>query len=313
MIASTSTRADVYSRVTDRIIADLERGVRPWLKPWKGEHAAVRITRPLRANGIPYRGINILLLWVDTIERGYASNIWMTYKQAADLKAHVRKGEHGSLVVYADKFTQTETDDAGEEIEREIPFMKGYTVFNTQQIEGLPAQYYPSPTPPAEKLALIQNAEGFFAATGATFRHGGNRAYYARSTDVIQLPVPEAFKDAESYAAVKAHELTHWTAHPTRLDRELGKRFGDNAYAAEELIAEMGAAFLCADLAVTPEPREDHAAYLDNWLGVLKADKRAIFTAAAQAQRAVDYLHSLQSRCSPADSSEARDARPDSN
>ncbi len=296
MTASTSTRADVYSRVTNRIIADLEQGVRPWLKPWNGDHAAARITRPLRGNGIPYRGINILLLWVDTIEKGFASNIWMTYKQAADLKAHVRKGEHGSLVVYADKLTKTETDDAGEEIEREIPFMKGYTVFNTQQIEGLPSQYYPSPTARTERLALVESAEAFFANTGATFRHGGNRAYYTRSADVIQLPVPEAFKDAESYAAVKAHELTHWTAHPTRLDRELGKRFGDNAYAAEELIAEMGAAFLCADLAVTPEPREDHAAYLDSWLGVLKADKRAIFTAAAQAQRAVDYLHSLQSR-----------------
>jgi antirestriction protein ArdC len=292
----TTTRTDVYTRVTDRIIADLENGVRSWLKPWNAGHTEDRITRPLRANGIPYRGINILLLWGETIEKGFAANIWMTYRQAAELKAHVRKGEHGSLVVYADKFTRTETNNDGEDIEREIPFLKGYTVFNIQQIEGLPDHYYPAPASPPERLPLIESAEAFFAQTGAAFRHGGNRAYYAPSADVIQLPVPEAFRDAESYAATKAHELTHWTAAPSRLDRALGKRFGDNAYAAEELIAEMGAAFLCADLALTPEPREDHAAYLDSWLRVLKADKRAIFTAAAQAQRAVDYLHSLQSR-----------------
>lgn len=298
-MSAIASRVDVYTRVTDRIIADLERGVRPWLKPWSAGNTEGRITRPLRANGIPYRGINILLLWGETIDRGYASNMWMTYRQAVELKAHVRKGEHGSLVVYADRFTTTETNDSGEDIEREIPFMKGYTVFNTEQIEGLPAHYYPAPVPAGEKLALIDCAELFFSATGATFLHGGNRAFYAPGLDVIRLPPPEAFRDAESYAATKAHELTHWTAHPARLDRVLGKRFGDRAYAAEELIAELGAAFLCADLGVTPEPRADHAAYLDHWLAVLKADKRAIFTAAAHAQRAADYLRGLQTNSLP--------------
>jgi antirestriction protein ArdC len=266
MTKSTTSRADVYSRVTDRIIADLEQGVRPWLKPWSTDNAAEGITRPLRHNGTPYRGINVLLLWGEAMAKGYATAIWMTYRQADELGAHVKKGEQGSMVVYADRFTKTETTDQGEEIEQDIPFMKAYTVFNVEQIEGLPAHYYTTPESKGEPLQLIDSAERFFAATGANFRHGGNQAFYAPGPDLIQLPPPEAFNDAESYAATKAHELTHWTAHPTRLARVLGKRFGDNAYAAEELIAELGAAFLCADLGITPEPRDDHAAYMEHWL-----------------------------------------------
>jgi antirestriction protein ArdC len=294
MIKSTTTRADVYSRVTDRIIADLEQGVRPWLKPWNAGNAAARTTRPLRHNGTPYRGINVLLLWGEAMAMGYVSAIWMTYKQANELGAHVRKGEEGSMVVYADHFTKTDTNDQGEEIEQDIPFMKAYTVFNVEQIEALPGHYYTTPESKGEPLQLIESAERFFAATGATFRHSGNEAYYEPARDLIQLPAPETFTDAEAYAATKAHELTHWTAHPSRLARVLGKRFADNAYAAEELIAELGAAFLCADLGIALEPREDHAAYLAHWLKVLREDKRAIFSAAAHAQRAVDYLYSLQ-------------------
>lgn len=285
---------DVYARVTDKIVADLEKGVRPWLKPWSAGNTEGRITLPLRHNGVPYRGINVLLLWGEAMANGYSSNRWMAFKQATELGAHVRKGEHGSLVVYANTVTKTEANDNGEEIEREIPFMKGYTVFNVDQIDGLPEGYQTRPEPKGEPLQLIEEAEAFFAATGATFRHGGNRAYYAPGLDLIQLPPAEAFRDAESYAATKAHELTHWTSHPTRLNRELGKRFGDEAYAAEELIAELGAAFLSVTLGITPEVREDHAAYLGHWLTVLKADKKAIFTAAAHAQRAADYLQTLQ-------------------
>jgi antirestriction protein ArdC len=222
--------------------------------------------------------------------KGYLSNRWMTYRQATELGAQVRKGEHGSLVVYADRITKTEQDDEGKAIEHEIPYMKGYTVFNIEQVEGLPESFYERPEVGAKKLELIEAAEKFFAATGAIVRHGGNRAFYSPGLDVIQLPVPEAFRDAESYAATKAHELAHWTAHPLRLNRTLGKRFGDDAYAAEELIAELGAAFFCAVLGITLEPREDHSAYIAHWLKVLKDDRRAIFTAAAHAQRAVDYL-----------------------
>lgn len=287
---------DVYTRVTNKIIADLERGTRTWMKPWKAGGAAAGGLLPLRCNGTPYRGMNILLLWGDAMEKGFAANIWMTYKQAAEIGAHVRKGEHGSLVVYADRFTKTESNDKGEEIEREIPFMKGYTVFNVEQIEGLPAHYTAKQETTENPLQLIEQAEQFFTRTGATFRHGGSRAFYAPGADVIQLPLPDAFRDAESYAATKAHELVHWTGHANRMAREFGARFGDSAYAREELVAELGAAFLCAGLGITPEPREDHAAYLASWLSVLREDKRAIFSAAAHAQRAADFLHSLQDK-----------------
>jgi antirestriction protein ArdC len=290
-------RSDVYTRVTERVVADLERGVRPWLKPWAS--GSTRITTPRRHNGIPYRGINVLILWAEAIDRGYIAPLWMTYRQALELGAHVRQGERGATVVYADRIVKTETDDAGQSVERAIPFLKAYTVFNVAQIENLPAQYLPQPEPQAiegrGKLDLIEAAEAFVAATGAVIRHGGDSAYYSPKLDLIQLPAPEAFRDAESYAGTKCHELVHWTAPTARVNRDFcAKRFGDTGYAREELVAELGAAFLCADLGITPEPRADHAAYLAHWIAVLKEDKRAIFTAAAHAQKAVDFLHGLQ-------------------
>ncbi len=187
--------------------------------------------------------------------------------------------------------------ETGEESDREIAFLKAYTVFNVEQVEGLPADLYPAliPIPPAPApLALVEAAETFIAHTGALVRHGGDRAFYAPGPDHIQLPPLAAFRDGESYSATKAHELVHWSGHSTRLARTFGKRFGDHAYAFEELVAELGAAFLCADLGITPETRADHAGYLAHWLKVLKADKRAIFTAASHAQQAADYLHQLQ-------------------
>jgi antirestriction protein ArdC len=296
-MSAAATRADVYSRVTAKIVADLERGVRPWLKPWNAEHAEGRITRPLRASGQPYKGINVLMLWSDAQLKGFACPIWMTYRQAQELGANVKKGEHGSLVVYADKITRTETDDSGEESLREIAFMKGYTVFNCEQIEALPSHFYATATPPISVMERIATAENFAANTAATLRHGGNQAYYSVTGDYVQMPPFESFRDAESYYATLLHELTHWTRHASRLDREFGrKRWGDAGYAAEELVAELGAAFLCADLSVAAEPPDDHASYLASWLDVLKSDNRAIFTAAAHTQRAADYLHGLQRR-----------------
>jgi antirestriction protein ArdC len=219
----------------------------------------------------------------------------MTYKQASELGGQVRKGEHGALVVYADRIRRSETDEKGEETEREIPFMKGYTVFNCEQVDGLPAHFYSRPEAPLPASERIASADRFFAATGITLRHGGARAYYSESSDHVQMPPFESFRDAESYAATLAHEATHWTKHPKRLAREFGrKRWGDAGYATEELVAELGAAFLCADLGITPEVREDHAAYIASWLETLKRDNRAVFTAAAHAQRAADYLHGLQ-------------------
>lgn len=289
-------RKDIYETITARIVADLEKGVRPWLKPWSVEHAAGRITRPLRANGIPYQGVNVLMLWAEAMDKGFVSPFWMTFKQSLDLGAHVRKGEHGSLVVYADRIRRTETNaETGEDVETEIPFMKGYTVFNVEQIEGLPEHFYAKPPPRADQPERNARAEAFFAATRADIRHGGNRAAYVISQDRVMMPPFEAFRDAESYYATLAHEMTHWTRHPSRLEREFGrKRFGDEGYAMEELVAELGSAFLSADLDLTPEVRDDHAAYIDSWLAVLKRDTRAIFTAASHAQRAADFLHGLQ-------------------
>jgi antirestriction protein ArdC len=232
--------------------------------------------------------------------QGFAAPIWMTFKQAKEMGAHVRKGETGNLVVYADRIRRTETDEAtGEEQERDIPFLKGYTVFNVEQIDGLPSHFHAPAAPRLDPVQRIETAESFFAASGADVRHGGNRAFYSVAEDRVQMPPFETFRDAESYYATLAHEVTHWTRHPSRLDRDFGrKKWGDEGYAMEELVAELGAAFLSADLDLdlAPEPREDHASYIASWLEVLKKDKRAIFSAASHAQRAADFLNGLQGK-----------------
>ena len=293
--SSTVKRVDVYTRVTDQIIAELERGVRPWLKPWNAEHAAGRISRPLRHNGQPYQGINVLMLWASAELAGFNCPHWLTFQQAKQLGGFVRKGEHGSPVVFASTFKRSETTEEGAEVEAEIPFLKEYTVFNASQVEGLPERFYELAQPPLETMQRIEQAEAFFANTKADIRTGGTRAFYALEPDYVQMPPFECFKDAESHAATLAHELTHWTRHSSRLDRDLGrKRFGDAGYAMEELVAELGSAFLCADLSITPEVRDDHASYIGNWLEVLKNDKRAIFSAASHASRAVEFLYGLQ-------------------
>jgi antirestriction protein ArdC len=294
-------RADLYTRITNRIMAELEAGTRPWLKPWNAEHAAGRITRPLRHNGMAYHGINVITLWLTAAARGYASPIWLTYNQAQALGAQVRKGEQGEMVVYANRMIRTETSETDKETARAIPFLKGYTVFNAEQIDQLPPHFTAPAAPPLDPVARIAGAEIFFARTKADIRHGGNEAYYAISADRVQMPPSETFRDAETYYATLAHECTHWTRHETRLNRDFGrKRWGDEGYAPEELVAELGSAFLCADLGLTPEPRTDHASYIANWLRVLKNDKRAIFTAAGHAERAATFLHGLQSKTAAA-------------
>jgi antirestriction protein ArdC len=288
-------KQDIYSRITNQIVSHLEQGVRPWVRPWNAEHAAGRITRPLRHNGKPYSGINVISLWASAMAQNFAAPIWMTFKQAADLDAHVRKGEKGALVVYADSITRKETDEkTGDEIDREIPFLKGYTVFNVEQIDGLPESYYAKAAPSLDPIARIEHAEMFFTAQGATIRHGGNCAFYSIAADAIQMPAFESFRDADSYYATLAHEFTHWTGSKSRLDRDFGgHRFGSEGYAIEELVAELGAAFLCADLELALEPREDHASYIASWLKVLSADNRAVFIAAAHAQRAAEYINRI--------------------
>ena len=288
-------KTDIYRKITDTIVSQLEKGVRPWQKPWDAAHTEGRIARPLRYSGVPYNGINVLILWIEALEKTYASPYWMTYRQAVLLNAHVRKGEHGVSIVYSDKITRAERDQTtGEEATTTIPFIKAYYVYNAEQIEGLPEHYYAKPAPRLDTITRITHAETFFANLKIDLRHNGTMAYYDMKHDYIRLPPFESFRDAEAYYATLAHECTHWTGHSSRLDRALNPRFGEESYAMEELVAELGAAFLCAGLDLSPEPREDHAAYIEYWIDVLKNDKRAIFTASSQAQRAADYLNSLQ-------------------
>lgn len=290
-------RVDIYARITDRIVADLEQGVRPWMRPWSVANTAGRITRPLRHNGEPYSGMNIILLWSEAVARGFTSPVWMTFKQAGELGGHVGKGESGSLVVYASRFTKTESDGRGGEVERDIPFLKTYTVFNTEQIDDLPDRFHVRPQAVADPVERIEHADRFFANTGAAIRHGGSSAFYSPSSDHIQMPPFESFRDAASYVAVLSHETVHWTADSRRVGRDLSRYAKDRTERArEECVAELGSCFLCADLGIAPElePRPDHASYLASWLDLLKSDKRSIFSAAAHAQRAVTYLHELQ-------------------
>jgi antirestriction protein ArdC len=290
---SAEERQDVYTRVTNVIAAQLEKGVRPWAQPWEGGKTG---TRPLRHNGVPYSGVNVLMLWASAMERGYETPYWMTYNQSVEYGAHVRKGEKGSLVVYANAVIKKEHDDkTGEDLERSIPFLKGYTVFNADQIEGLPEHYYAKPPPKRGPMQRLAHADAFIAATGATILYGGGRAYYSPDADAIRMPKPEVFESPEAFYATELHELTHWTKSPGRLNRDFGRKaWGDEGYAQEELVAELASAFLCADLEITPDIREDHAAYIGNWLTALKNDARYLFQAASHAQRAVDFLHKLQ-------------------
>jgi antirestriction protein ArdC len=226
-------------------------------------------------------------LWAAAHAKGYERGEWTTYQQWQDRGAQVRKGEKATLVVFW-KFAHesAETDDGESPKSSRLLFTRGYSVFNAAQVDG----YTPKADADTSMPERIAHAESFFAAIGATVQHGGNRAYYAPDSDHIQMPPFQAFTENVSYYSTLAHEHTHWTAPTARCDRQLGKRFGDNAYAAEELIAELGAAFTCAHLGLSTEPREDHAQYIQSWLRVLKADSRAIFTAASKAQHATDWL-----------------------
>ncbi|MNK14020.1 DNA primase TraC [compost metagenome] len=285
-------RPDIHTRITNQIIAQLEAGVRPWVQPWK---TGGPVSRPLRRDGTPYSGVNILLLWSEAATRGFTASTWMTFRQALALGGHVRKGERGAMVVYANQIIREEADEAGKPVEQRIPFLKAYTVFNLDQIDGLPERYALQPQPTINPEVRIGAAEAFFRACGADIRHGGGSAFYAPGPDFVQMPAFESFHDAQSYYATLGHEIIHWTRHSSRLDRDLGRqRHSDEGYAREELVAELGAAFLCADLGLAPEPREDHAAYIASWLQVLRDDRRFIVSAAAHAQRAVAWLHGLQ-------------------
>ena len=282
-------QTELYARVTSGIIRHLEQGTAPWVKPWSGGRDA---SMPYNAaSNRPYSGVNVLMLWAEAIERGYDTPGWLTYKQSKDLGGHVRKGERSAFVIYAKQICKTETDsETGEETERQFSILKGYAVFNVAQCDGLPAHLTAKPEPIPEPEG-IAGADRFIGAIGATVRHGGGRAFYAREPDYIQLPEKGAFDGIAHYYAASLHEHVHWSGAPHRLDRDKGARYGDQAYAFEELVAEIGAAFLCAHIGIKGQLQ--HADYLASWARFLKEHSRAVISAAAHASRAADYLRAF--------------------
>lgn len=291
------SRFDIHQHVTNQIVAMLEKGAGEFQLPW--HRLVTRTMRPVNvASKAAYRGINILALWAAAEERGYVSGLWGTYRQWLSLGAQVRKDEKASYVVfYKDdhqlRGLERSDDDANDSRSEVRLYARASAVFAVEQVENFAL---PDPLPTAHPVKACEAAEGFIRDIGATIVHDGDRAFYRPLTDVIYIPPPGAFtgtatsSPTEAYYATLFHELTHWTGHKTRIDRELGKRFGSAAYAMEELIAELGSAFLCAEKGISPEPRSDHASYLGEWLTLLRSDKKAIFTAASKATEAVQFL-----------------------
>lgn len=298
----TQTRLDVHQAITDRIIASIEEGrAGTFRMPWNQAGASGLPTNI--ASGEHYNGINILALWVASLSLGYTRPIWGTYRQWQEKGAQVRKGEKASLVVfYKTLSVETEGEDGDKDSgTAERMFARASYVFNADQVQGFAPI---DPLPASPRFEPMDAAERFARSAGAVIQEGGSMACYSPAQDVIRMPDRVRFNGSatmsagEAYYATLMHELTHWTGAESRLGRDLKNRFGSEAYAMEELVAELGAAFLCADLGVTPEPRDDHAQYIAHWLKVLKTDKKAIFTAASKAQAAVDYLNARQ-QCAP--------------
>jgi antirestriction protein ArdC len=284
------SRADLYQEVTSRIIAELEAGRFPWVQPWKAG-GAVAPGMPRNAlTGRAYSGINVLILWATVIERGYPSQSWLTFRQALEAGGCVRKGERGTTVVYADRFIpESEKARAAEKGEdaRQVAFLKRFTVFNVAQCEGLREGLAADPAPLSDDCA-VPLAEEVIAASGVSFKIGGSKAFYAPSQDVVVVPPQSAFFEPINYYRTALHELCHAVGHKSRLARDLTHAFGSEGYAREELVAELGSAFLCAALGIVPTVR--HADYLASWLDVLRGDARAIFRAASAASKAADWL-----------------------
>ena len=287
----TNERADLYQEITDQMIAMIEAGTRPWSKSWNG---AASPTLPLRSTGVPYRGINVLTLWATAMTRGYAAPHWLTFKQALALGGAVRKGERGSTVVYANTI-EVDGDNGGKssaDDKRHMAFLKRYTVFNAEQIDGIEASY-PTPAPiitatnPDRRDAEL---DALFARVPVALKHAGSQPYYQPSSDQIVMPDFADFHTSDDYYSTLAHEMTHATGHVDRLARPTLISLKREDYAREELVAELGAAFVSAAIGIKLHDREDHAAYLANWLQALRSDKRAIFTAARLAQEASDWL-----------------------
>jgi antirestriction protein ArdC len=273
----------IYTEVTDLIIKQLESGAMPWIKPWKADSTADKNFISQK----PYQGINRLILGLSSMVSGFDTPIWASFKQWQSLGCNVRKGEKGTKIVFFSPVTKECKVTGNLE---SYNLLKSYYVFNASQVDGVTIA---APTTENKPFNAIAEADDRIAKTGAIIRHGGDSAFFAPSMDIIQMPNKSAFTDESSYYATMFHELTHWSGHESRLKREFGKRFGNPEYAFEELVAEMGAAFLCQDYRIQGELR--HAGYIQHWLKACRNDATAIFKAAALAQKSADYINSLDS------------------
>ena len=284
-IGEATPRADIYQEVTDKIIAQLEAGVAPWAQPW-GKSSATPALPYNASTGRRYSGVNVLMLWSAAVANGYPTMGWMTYQQAAALGGQVRKGERGTMIVFADRFTPASEKDKGDDA-RTISFLKRFTVFNCAQIDGLPADMTAADEPLTD-CEQHEAAERLIKASGVPIRIGGDKAFYMPAVDAIAVPHQSAFFAPINYYRTVCHELSHATGHSSRLDRKLLNQFGSKDYAREELVAEMGSAFVCASLGIVPTV--NHSDYIGSWLTVLREDNRAIFKAASAATKAADWL-----------------------
>jgi antirestriction protein ArdC len=281
-------RRDLYADVTNQIVEAIESGQASYSLPW---HRVPGLPKNVASNR-SYRGINTVLLWLIGREKGYATPYWATFNQWRELGHPVRKGERSATVVFwkqlGEQGDDRHADDEDDDRRRFVA--RAYHVFNANQVEG----YQVPGFTPLSETERDARAEAFFTRLPIEVRHEGSQAFYSPSADAVYLPPFSQFRDANGYYATRGHESVHATGAKSRLDRDLSGRFSSEAYAVEELVAELGAAFLCADLGLSQEPRLDHAGYIESWLKVLRGDTRAIFTAAGKAQAAVDWLHGRQ-------------------
>jgi len=282
-------RLSLYAEVTQRIIAELEAGRVPWVQPWDASRCAC--TMPGNAvSGRGYSGINVLILWAAGVEQGFTSQRWLTYRQAEQAGGHVRKGEKGTVVCYADRFTPRDEADKAKSEDREartIAFLKRFTVFNLDQCEGLP-EALTQPELALEPILAVEAADDVIRAMGADLRICGREAYYSPVQDFLAVPPQAAFYEPIDWYRTALHELGHWTGHKSRLGRDQSGQFRSAAYAREELVAELACAFTCASLGIVPTVR--HADYVGAWLEVLRSDDKAIFRAASAASKAAEFL-----------------------
>ncbi|ENC6709913.1 DUF1738 domain-containing protein [Vibrio harveyi] len=279
-------KTDIYQEVTNKIINALENGVKPWVCPWDKTISDCAMPINFKTKSI-YSGVNIMLLWSAADERGFDSPYWLTFKQAKELGGNVRKGEKGTQIIY---YTLWEKKDKETEEVEKIPMLKTFTVFNANQIDNIEfPSAEPKNTTEFERLSYVDQV---VSNTGAMIEHHGLRAFFCRSMDKIVMPKPERFNSQFDYYATLAHELTHWTGHKSRLDRKFGAVKGDSDYAFEELVAELGSAFLMADLGVNGEVQHD--SYIASWIAALKNDKKFIFKAASKASKAHQWIMSAE-------------------